>query len=534
MDEITRIHSGSTTAGDGGAATLPRLQAAGVSKTFGRQRVLQDFRIQIAAGELHALVGQNGSGKSTFAKILTGVYTADSGGSIQVDGTELGTRVRVPQMREVGLSVVHQSLGLIDDATVVENVRAGRHRAARFSRRIDWDHERAEVAAVLERLGASLDLDTRVDRLTAEDRATVAIARAFQDQTPGRGLIIFDESTRALTSDALGRFYEMVNAVRRAGAAALLICHRLEEVIEVSDRVTVLKDGRVTGEGIETRTINEGNLVKLMLGRDLRRRKSHKDDGPASAPSPPETAVTVQELSGTVLADLSFAVGRGEVLGFTGRVGSGFEEIPYLLAGAQRARSGSLTVNGSSFRLGTRGAGIAELAAVGVAFVPEKRAEEGLALDETLAQNITLPRLTRHGSRWWIGEQWQRDEAARMIERLGITPPNPDAILGTFSGGNQQKVLLGKWLAGRPELLLLQEPTQAVDVGAREDIIDAVREVAAEGCPVIVAGSDPGELAAICDRVIILSDGAYSSELSGHIHPDAIVHATFGQPVPSG
>jgi ribose transport system ATP-binding protein len=188
-------------------------------------------------------------------------------------------------------------------------------------------------------------------------------------------------------------------------------------------------------------------------------------------------------------------------------------------------------VDGTRFTLGSSAGGIAELAAAGIAFVPEKRAEEGLALDETVTQNITLPRLLQHGSRWWIGEDWQRAEAARMIERLGITPPNLDAIVGTFSGGNQQKVLLAKWLAGNPKLLLLQEPTQAVDVGAREDIIDAVREVAADGCPVIVAGSDPGELAAICDRVIVLRAGAYSSELSGHIHPDAIVHATFGQPV---
>jgi ribose transport system ATP-binding protein len=531
MDEITETNSGGATAGGGGAATLPRLQVHGVSKTFGRQCVLEDFKIQIAPGELHALVGQNGSGKSTFAKILTGVYTADSGGSIQVDGTELGMRVRVPQMREVGLSVVHQSLGLIDDATVVENVRAGRHRAARFSRRIDWDHERAEVAAVLERLGATLDLDTRVDRLTAEDRATVAIARAFQDHTPGRGLIIFDESTRALTSDALGRFYEMVSAVRRAGASALLICHRLEEVIEVSDRVTVLKDGRVTGEGIETKTLHEGALVKLMLGRDLRRRKHHKDE-PSNQQSPVQTAVSVGNLTGNIVTELSFQVGRGEVLGFTGLVGSGFEEIPYLLAGAQRARAGSLELDGHSFSLERRSADITALAAAGVAFVPEKRAEEGLALDETVTQNITLPRLTQHGSRWWIGESWQREEAAQMIERLGITPPNPEAIVGTFSGGNQQKVLLAKWLAGSPRLLLLLEPTQAVDVGAREDIIDAVRDVAAEGCPVIVAGSDPGELAAICDRVIVLRSGAHAAELAGRIHPDAIVHATFGEPLP--
>jgi ribose transport system ATP-binding protein len=525
------VPDGPTIAGGGGAATLLRLHVQDVSKTFGRQCVLQDFRIEIGPGELHALVGQNGSGKSTFAKILTGVYAADSGGSIQVDGVELGTRVAVTQMREVGLSVVHQSLGLIDDATVVENVRAGRHRAARFSRRIDWDYERAEVAAVLERLGASLDLDARVDRLSAEDRATVAIARAFQDHTPGRGLIIFDESTRALTTDALRRFYEMVNAVRQAGAAALLICHRLEEVIDVSDRVTVLKDGRVTGEGIETKTIDEGGLVKLMLGRDLRRRKKQRDSHDPADQSPRVVAVTVTDLAGRLIDDLSFEVHRGEVLGFTGLVGSGFEEIPYLLAGAQHAQGGTLTIDGGSFTLGSTGIG--RLADAGVAFVPEKRAEEGLAFDETVTQNITLPRLKQHGTRWWIGERWQREEAERMIGLLGITPPNPDAIVGTFSGGNQQKVLLAKWLAGNPKLLLLQEPTQAVDVGAREDIIDAVREVAAHGCPVIVAGSDPGELSALCDRVIVLRDGAFGSEISGRIHPDAIVHATFGQPAPA-
>ncbi len=347
MDEVINDRSAGATTESGGAATLPRLRVRGVSKTFGRQRVLTDFRIEIAPGELHALVGQNGSGKSTFAKILTGVYTADSGGSIEVDGVELGTRVRVPQMREVGLSVVHQSLGLIDDASVVENVRAGRHRAARFSRRINWDHERAEVAAVLGRLGATLDLDTRADRLSAEDRATVAIARAFQDQTPGRGLIIFDESTRALTTDALGRFYEMVNAVRSAGAAALLICHRLEEVIDVSDRVTVLKDGRITGEGIETKTLDEGSLVKLMLGRDLRRRKHHHDEDPPAQQRAEEKAATVRGSKRPHRQRPFLRWRRGEVVGFTGLVGSGFEEIPYLLAGARRARSGTLEVNGA-------------------------------------------------------------------------------------------------------------------------------------------------------------------------------------------
>jgi ribose transport system ATP-binding protein len=500
---------------------------AGVSKTFGRQRVLTEMALALEPGELHGLVGQNGSGKSTLVKILTGVHAADPGATIEVDGAPLGPVVRVDAMREHGLSVVHQTLALIEDASVLENVRAGRFRAGRWSRRIDWSVERMRVVEVLERLGRALDPDALVGDLSAEARATVAIARAFQDHRPGRGVIIFDESTRALTSEALGRFYEMVNAVRAAGAAVLLISHRLEEVLDVCDRVTVLRDGLVTGEGVPASELDEATLVKLMIGRELRRRDRPAGGAGDSAQRP--VAVRVGDLHGGVARGVSFDVCEGEVVGLTGLVGAGFEEIPYLLAGARSAASGSLSVADRRFALDGRPGAIYRLAGVGVALVPERRDAEGLALDISVLENITLPRVRARGSAAWTGRRWQQDEVRAMMEQLDIRPAWPEALAGTLSGGNQQKVLLAKWLAGGPRLLLLHEPTQAVDVGARADIIDAIRQAAAAGCAVIVAGGDPQELCALCDRVLVLREGLVVAELTGAFDEDAIVHATFGE-----
>jgi ribose transport system ATP-binding protein len=224
---------------------------------------------------------------------------------------------------------------------------------------------------------------------------------------------------------------------------------------------------------------------------------------------------------------IDFSIGAGEIVGLTGLIGSGFEEVPYLLAGARRAGGGTLAIGERRVQLGRRPS-IARLIAAGVALVPERRAEEGLALDMSVLDNLTLPRVSTRGSRLWTGRDWQRREVDEMVGRLDIRPPRPDAVVGTLSGGNQQKVLLGKWLVGRPRLLLLHEPTQAVDVSARAGLIDAVREAADSGCAVIVAGSDPQELGALCDRVLVLRDGAIDRELAEDLDEDTIIHATFG------
>jgi ribose transport system ATP-binding protein len=500
-----------------------RLAVDGLSKSFGPTRALRGVGLRIGRGELHGLVGQNGCGKSTLIKILTGVYAPDPGGSIAVDGRALGLPVRPAQQREAGVSVVHQNLGLVEDRTVWENVRIGRYRAGRLSRRIDRGHERAEARRVLERLGHPLDVDAPVGRLSAQDRAVAAIARAVQDHRPGEGLVIFDESTRALGREARARFFELVRSLTAEGTSVLLISHQLEEVVAVTDRVTVLRDGQVVETGVETARVDETELTRMMLGRHL------AVHGRAASTAQQDTAASVRGLSVGPVDGFDLQIRSGEIVGVTGLVGSGFAEAAEAVAGARTARGGVVSVGGRALDLARKRVSTEESVGAGVAYVPERRLEEGVAGEMTVADNLTLPRVRSRGGRLLIGAAWQQQETAAMIEKLDIRPPDPRAPLATLSGGNQQKVLLGKWLAGAPNLLVLHEPTQAVDVGARHDIIDAVRRAAADGCGVLLASIDPADLAVLCDRVLVFREGRVARELTGELEPDTITHAVFGE-----
>ena len=514
---------------EAGTGREHRLEVARVSKTFGSARVLREIGLRIAPGELHGLVGQNGCGKSTLVKILTGIYTPDSGGAITVDGRALSLPVRPLEARAAGLSVVHQNLGLVDDRTVWENVRLGRFKAAgRLTRRIDSKAECAAVEAVLTLLDANVDVNQQVGELPAEDRAAVAIARAMQDHEPGGGLIIFDESTRAMGKAARGRFYDLVRSVIGGGASVLMISHQLEEVIEVTDRVTVMRDGQVVETGIPTTETDEADLTRLMLGRHLvtqDRVDSHARE---------QTAVHVRNLVVRSVRDLDLDVKKGEIVGLTGLVGSGAVAVAEAIGGAREARAGTLTVNGKKLSLKAKRGSTEEFIRAGIAFVAERRLEQGLAGELSVTQNLTLPRVRTRGGRLRIGRTWQAEETAAMIEKLDIKPPDPHKLVGTLSGGNQQKVLLGKWLAGQPAVLVLHEPTQAVDVGARHDIIDAIREAAAGGCGVIISSVDAADLAVLCDRVLVFREGKVTVELTGDMTQDDIIHAMFGLPGETG
>jgi ribose transport system ATP-binding protein len=507
---------------DGTGVTHHRLEVARLSKTFGSARVLRGVQLSVAPGELHGLVGQNGCGKSTLVKILTGVYTPDPGGSIAVDGRPLRTPVQPAASREAGVSVVHQHLGLVDDRTVWENVRLGRYQARGPFRRIDRRAEQRAVAEVLARLGRSIDVTRLAGTLSAEERATIAIARAVQDHRPGGGLIIFDESTRALGKSARGRFFELVRSLIVAGASVLLISHQLEEIVAATDRVTVLRDGQIVETGLDTRDVDEAGLTRLMLGRHLvthGRVDSHARD---------DVAASVRGLSIGQVTGLDLDVRHGEIVGLTGLMGSGYEDVAEAAGGARRADSGELSVGGRVISLSRRRGSTEEFVQAGVGYVPERRLDEGLAAEMTVAENLTLPRVRSHGRPFRTGRAWQAEETAATIAKLDIKPPDPSAPVATLSGGNQQKVVLGKWLAGQPDLLVLREPTQAVDVGARHDIIDAIRGAARGGCGVLVASIDAADLAVLCDRVLVFRDGRVTAELAGDLDQDHIIHATFG------
>jgi len=505
-----------------------RLAVAGLSKTFGPARVLRDVRLTVAPGELHGLVGQNGCGKSTLVKILTGVYTPDPGASITVDGRRLRTPVQPAEQREAGLSVVHQHLGLVDDRTVWENVRLGRYQARGPFRMINRRAEQQAVAEVLGRLGRSIDVNRAVGTLSAEDRATIAIARAVQDHRPGGGLIIFDESTRALGKSARARFFDLVRSLISAGASVVLISHQLEEIVQATDRVTVLRDGEVVETGLDTRDVDEAALTRLMLGRHLVthvRVDSHARD---------ELAASLRSLAVGQVSGLDLDVRHGEIVGLTGLMGSGFEDVAEAVGGARRADCGELTVGGRTISLSRRRSCTEEFVRAGVGYVPERRLDEGLATEMTVAENLTLPRVASRGRPVWTGRAWQAEETAAVIDKLDIKPRDPSAPVGTLSGGNQQKVVLGKWLAGQPDLLVLREPTQAVDVGARHDIIDAIRGAAGGGCGVLIASIDAADLAVLCDRVLVFRGGSVTGELAGDLDQDGIIHATFGVPPAQG
>jgi ribose transport system ATP-binding protein len=356
----------------------------------------------------------------------------------------------------------------------------------------------------------------------------VAIARAMQDHREGGGLIIFDESTRALGRSARSRFFDLIRSLIAGGASVLLISHQLEEIVESTDRVTVLRDGAVVETAVPTKDVDEAALTRMMLGRHLvthGRVDSHARD---------TVAASARGLDVGPVTGLDLDVKRGEIVGLTGLIGSGFQEVAEAVAGARQAQAGQLSVQDHVLVLDRRRGSTEEFISAGVAFVPEGRLDEGLAAELSVAQNLTLPRIRARGGRLRTGAGWQAEETAAMIAKLDIKPPDPDALISTLSGGNQQKVLLGKWLAGAPNLLVLHEPTQAVDVGARYDIIDAIREAAGNGCGVIIASIDAVDLAVLCDRVLVFRDGQVTAELSGDLDQDDIVHATFGGgPVPA-
>ena len=501
-------------------ATL-RLQVRALNKTFGPVQVLHDVELSVQPGEIHGLAGQNGSGKSTLIKILTGVYEPDPGASYEVDGRAMRLPVRWREVRAAGVAVVHQDLGLLDQLTVAENICVGGFPTARVSGRIDRARRDALAARTLERLGVELHPATPVGALSAPERAEVAIARAMRDHDSGAGLIILDESTRALAGDDLRRIHAMLRRITVDGSSAVMISHNLTELMEVTDRLTILRDGRLVGAGMVTADLSEEEIARRMLGSALAVTKA-RSTAHAAVPRP---TVIVSDVSGKRAHDVSFTLGDGEILGVTGLPGNGYEEIPYLLAGALPASSGTVTTRNGTVNL--RKAGVSACIRAGLVLVPERRDRDGLAFEMSMRDNISLPALKKKGRPWFVARKWQRDEAESAVQTLGIRPNLPNILIKQLSGGNQQKVLLAKWLSIGPSVLVLHEPTQAVDVGARQDILTALRRAADGGMAVILVSSEPEDLAAACDRVLIYRAGGGMSETDSTT-PDILIEQIYG------
>jgi len=483
----------------------PALTLDRVSKTFGGARALDEVALTLARGEIRALVGKNGSGKSTLIKILSGFHSPDAGASLAVRGRRFSLPASVDEVRAAGLSFVHQDLALIPDATVLENVLVGRFADVGI-RPIRWRREAERVRRALARFDFDLPLDAQVRRLSPVERAFVAIARGFIDADTKPGVLVLDEPTAFLPQDEVGRLFGAIRALAAEGEAILYVSHRLDEVLDLAQTVTVLRDGRSVFEG-ETKGLSEEALVRQILGADV------QSFYPALA-SPRETiALAVEGLSGAGVRDISLSLRRGEILGVSGLAGAGHEALPYLLTGAVAATAGELRAGGRT--LDARKLSPTLTREIGFALLPADRQRTSGAQMLSLRENLSLPVLSSFFHHGFLNRRQEQAEASKWLQDFGVRPAAPEALLRTLSGGNQQKALLAKWMQTNPEVLLLHEPTQGVDVGAKQDIFRKLEDFAERGVGVLIASAESEDLARLCHRVLTLRNGRVVGELSG-------------------
>jgi ABC-type sugar transport system ATPase subunit len=482
--------------GVGGDGELLRVR--GLSKTFPGLRALVEVSLSVHAGEIVALVGQNGSGKSTLVKTLAGVHEPDPGAHIDVGGRGGGSS-------ETELHFIHQDLGLIEGLSTVENLDLGRdHRWAGLApapRRA----ERARAERLIAGFGASFDVGAPIRELSSAERAIVAIARALDGWAHQANVLVLDEPTAALHGEEVEKLFEAVRRVAASGAGVVFISHRLDEVFDLADRVVVLRDGRVAAD-VDGEWLDHDELIELITGAAL------GEPVERSRASADEVVLAARGVRGATIAGLDLELRAGEIVGVSGVLGSGREQLAGVLFGLVPGVADEVRVGGRPLRRLSPRAAIG----LGIGYVPADRHAHGAVLALSARENITLPRLgpfVRPGG--WIDGSAERAEARRWIERVNLRPPDPERTVGFLSGGNQQKVVLAKWLRNEPRVLLLDEPTHGVDVGAKVGILEQIGAAAARGAGVLICSSDTKELASVCDRVLVLRDGFVVAELSG-------------------
>jgi ribose transport system ATP-binding protein len=509
------------------------LEIHGLSKTFGRSKALDAVDLVVAPGEVHGLLGENGSGKSTLIKVLSGFHSPDAGASVAVAGRPLSLPVQPGDFRAHGISFVHQDLGLVPDLTVTENLHAADILGG-GRRLVSWRAEARRASTLFSEFGIDIDPNQTVSRLTPTQRALLAIVRAvaavrdYQTDTEVRrpALLVLDEPTVFLPREGADLLFALIRTLVSDGSTGVLfVSHDLDEVLAHTDVVTVLRDGRVRGTA-PTGDLSREQLIELIVGRHL--------DLVTAVPSEAshtQREVVVTDLSGGAVTGLNLQVHRGEILGLTGLAGSGYDDILPLLFGASRARGGTIEISGRTQKLSRWNPAAAMDA--GVAFIPADRASDGSVAELSVADNVMLPVLGKFFGMLGLRRRAIAQRCTQLAEEYDVRPRNVALSYGSLSGGNQQKALLAKWLHMGPRLVLLQEPTQGVDVGARAHIFALLAAAADSGAAIACASSDYEQLAVICDRVVILANGKIVDTLTGaDVVKERIVDRVLSIPVP--
>jgi len=484
------------------------LQASGLSKSFANTQVLRSVDLTVDCGEVRALLGSNGSGKSTFVRLITGTYEADEGSDIRLFGHSFGRALTPVAARAAGVRTIHQEAPLVGQLSVADHFGISHGFPSRALGRISQRTLHQLASEALERIGSGIDPRTLARDLSAGDRALVALALALADAEPGKALLVLDEATALLPANDANPILQRLRELARDGLAVLVVTHRLREVTDYCDTLTVLRDGVVVLAG-SPRDVTHDDIVGAMVGGSgTVQLRNHQTRARVQREQSARPLVRVRDLYAQGLTDVAFEVWPGEIVGFAGVVGSGTSQLARVLAGATPHQSGTIEVADAP---ATKDWNSRAAINAGLCFMPQDRHAEGALLAMSLRDNVALPRYQSY----WRKRKLESSDVEGVIRDLEVTPPIADKPFAEFSGGNQQKALLGKWLLLRPKVLVLDDPTYGVDPNARETLLKAICSVADGGGSVIVISTEPEQLARLCDRVLVLQAGELTDELTG-------------------
>ncbi|MFQ8430627.1 sugar ABC transporter ATP-binding protein [Amaricoccus sp. W119] len=490
---------------------MPVLALEGISKSFPGVKALDGVALSLYPGEVTALIGENGAGKSTIVKILTGIYQPDAG-RILLDGAETAFPA-AHAAAEAGVTAIHQETVLFDDLSVAENIFLGHAPRTRFGL-IDWRRMNADAREMLARVGAAIDPEARLRDLGIASKHLVAVARALSIDAR---VVIMDEPTAALSHKEIAELYDLIETLKADGKAILFISHKFDEIFRIADRYTVFRDGAFVGEG-RMADVSEDDLVRMMVGRSI------EAIFPERARDIGAEVLRVEGYSHpTEFADIGFSLRRGEILGFYGLVGAGRSELMQALFGVTEPSKGS--IDGEVTAIRDPGDAIGR----GIVYVPEDRGAQGAIRPMAIFQNITLPSLGQTSRSGFLRLAEEFALARKYATRLDLRAAALDQELGQLSGGNQQKVVIAKWLATRPRVIILDEPTKGIDIGSKAAVHEFMAELAAEGLAVIMVSSEIPEILGMSDRVIVMREGRMVGEYAREgLTPERLVRAAAG------
>ncbi|XWN28920.1 MAG: sugar ABC transporter ATP-binding protein [Devosia sp.] len=494
-------------------ARAPLLVLDGITKRFPGVVALNDVTFDVQQGEVHALLGENGAGKSTLMKVLAGNHKPDAG-QIHLEGEAVHFDSPM-QAKNAGIVLIHQELSLVPEMTVAENIFLGSLPSGVFNT-VKWRELYAKSGRILDTLGCPFAATEKVGRLSIAHRQMVEIARALVF-TPK--VVVFDEPTASLTDAEKGVLFDVIGGLRESHVGIVYISHRMDEIFTLSDRLTVLRDGMVRGTLVTGET-DEDAVTQLMIGRSLKGRAK------SEAAAEGEVALEVKGLTcGSLYRDISFTVRRGEVVGMYGLVGAGRTEVAETLFGLRTPEEGEIRIDGAPVRIGAPPQAIS----LGLALVPESRKEQGLILGMSCRDNMSMAQLETVSSGGWLKTSAEQEIYDTYAKRLDLRSPGPHALVVNLSGGNQQKVVIGKWLSTEPRILILDEPTRGIDVGSKAEIHDLIRKLARSGLAVLVISSEMPEIMGVSDRVLALYHGRLAGSFdAATLTEDRLVQAISG------